>query len=729
MKKIFVILWIYLECISLYAQSEYTRMILHNGGDSLNLRISRVDSVTFDRGEVYSDLSCVNWGTKISNDSFFHNLSYENISTYTHPTALPYYDLYVEGNLLYAVTRSGLRKLDYSDKYNPIFLGEVTPFLSNQNLQGRSIASKGNNLYVGYRVSYKNYVQDDAQITERFESKINDGEKINSSLSNNDIVNAFFKELTLNCELSRIHQLFLYKAYKRSEYVYSNIIQFKVSGGEEISILRKDYLTREDALSDLNGTYMSASGDYCEVDWSVLPEGSNVYSNISFNSVFKLSYIHTDKADYTISAVHCPNSGNYSGMFSINTVLGDSAIISYNLMKSTDEAETSFWIRVDESFIGDIRIPIFRNNATSVYDITISPSGNFFNMAIDNGASLKSFSNGVWYNIKSTYEKGIKKLYYRLKECTDWIFVGQSVKSSVDINVVGLGVVSDLADANIFFDDFRYSSCDVDAVSYDKGRITVVDKKSMSIKKIINLDYPVTGMASYMDRLVVAGLDGVNVYNLADSDNPELVFSYRPFVFKDIQNTKIYECNGHVYAFICEYTSGVLILDITDLDNVFIAKEDEWDDWKYKNYKKGIYCYDVVVDYPYAYATIAPHPFYSDKIPEACGLVSMDISNLNNITKELYLISPADITSNKNGDVTPTRIARYGNTLYLNNRDKGLAVYDILGHGVVEYKGLVEFNNETSINCIQITDDGLIFMGDDTCHGTCRNINMWRIKE
>ena len=92
-------------------------------------------------------------------------------------------------------------------------------------------------------------------------------------------------------------------------------------------------------------------------------------------------------------------------------------------------------------------------------------------------------------------------------------------------------------------------------------------------------------------------------------------------------------------------------------------------------------------------------------------------------------MNSSDITSNKKGDVSPTRIARYGNTLFVNNRDRGLAAYNIKEKGVLEYKGLVEFNNATSINCINITDAGYIFLGDDTTNGTYRNINCWRIKE
>lgn len=715
--------------LSVCAQSDYTRMIVHNGADSLNLRISRVDSITFDRGEKFSDLSSISWGSNIAGDAFFENLNFENLSTYTHPTELPYYDFYIDENTLYAITTTGVRKIDYSDKLNPVLLKESTPFVSNTNLQGRSIARKGNNLYVGYRTSYKIYKQDDAQVTERFETKVTNSEIVNNKSSNNSTVNSFFKKISLQSrDLSKIHQLFVFKAYKRSSTSYSNVILFKVSGEKDLSIIGRNYSSREEALAALKDSYTNSTGDYCEVDWNAVPEGNNTFSNVKFNFTSKSNYTRTSNADYSISEEHCPNSGNHSGRFTVNTATGDNAIINHQLINSTPRGETSFWVRIDDVFKGDVQIPLFYNGTASIYSLTLSPSGNSFAMSMDNGASLKTFSNGVWYNFKATYKNGHKELYYRSKECSDWILMGSTVNDAANITDVSIGVSASNAKASIYIDDFRYSSFDIDAVSYDKGKITVIDKNTLELKKIFNVEYPVTGMATQGNRLVVAGLDGVNVYNIADADNPELVYSYRPSAFRDIQELKIYEHNGRVYALICKYIRGVLILDITDLNNVFIAKEDEFDGWKYKNLSNAIYCYDVVVDYPYAYATIAPHPSYAAKIPEACGVLVMNLSDLNNISKTLYLMNSSDITSNKKGDVSPIHIARYGNTLYLNNRDRGLAVYDIKGNGVVEYKGLVEFDNKTSINCIDITDDGYIFLGDDTTNGSYRNINLWKIK-
>ena len=111
------------------AQSDYKRMIVHNGADSLNISISRVDSITFDCGENFSDLSAINWGSKVAGDAFFESFNFENLGTYTHPTALPYYDFYIDGNTLYAVTTTGVRKIDYSDKFKPKLLKEFHLYL------------------------------------------------------------------------------------------------------------------------------------------------------------------------------------------------------------------------------------------------------------------------------------------------------------------------------------------------------------------------------------------------------------------------------------------------------------------------------------------------------------------------------------------------------------------------------------------------------------------------
>ena len=707
-------------------------MIVHNGTDSLKLQISRIDSVTFDGGDTYSNFDNLNWGKNIAGEALYENFNYVKIGTYTHPSAQPYYDFYIEGKTLWAVTKSGIRKLDWSDPSNLVLLKENEPFISNTNLQGRSIACKGKNLYVGYRVSYSNYVLDDAQITERFETKLTDVQStINNNLSNNATINAFFQELSVTSrDLGKMHQIFLFKAYKRSAASYGNVICFKVSGESDFLMFSKNYPTREEALAALQDEYTNAAGDYCKVNWSALPEGNNSYSKVNFNFVAESYYAHTANADYTISDVCCPNSGNKSGLFSVKTINGDSAIINHKLTSTTKFAEVSFWIRIDQTFNGEVRIPLFKDGKGSdIYRLNVVSSGNSFVLDMDNSAGFKSFSNGVWYNIKATYHNGKKELYYRQKECSDWILLNSNTSSLADVSNVTIGIAATNADASIYFDDFRYSSCDIDGVSYDKGKITIIDKNTLEVKHTIHVEYPVTGMAVHGNRLVVSGLNGVNVYNIADAENPELVYSYRPASFRDIQEMKIYEHDGHVYAFICKYTCGVLILDITDLNNVFIAKEEEFSNWKYKNYSKAVYCYDVVIDWPYAYSTLAPLPAYSSNIPEACGVWVWDLTDLNNITRTMYMIEPSEITTNKNGDVAPTHIARYGNTLYLNNRDKGLAVFDIKSKGVVEYKGLVQFENETSVNCISITDDGYLFLGDDNTNGSCRNINVWKINE
>lgn len=63
-KKDIILYSLWMSVLPVCAQSDYKRMIVHNGTDSLNIRISRVDSITFDCGDNFSDLSTINWGSK-----------------------------------------------------------------------------------------------------------------------------------------------------------------------------------------------------------------------------------------------------------------------------------------------------------------------------------------------------------------------------------------------------------------------------------------------------------------------------------------------------------------------------------------------------------------------------------------------------------------------------------------------------------------------------------------
>ena len=105
----------------------------------------------------------------------------------------------------------------------------------------------------------------------------------------------------------------------------------------------------------------------------------------------------------------------------------------------------------------------------------------------------------------------------------------------------------------------------------------------------------------------------------------------------------------------------------------------------------------------------------------------LNISDLNNISKELIVIDPNDISTNQSkNDPCPTRIAKYGNTLFLNNRDKGVAVFELINHKPV-YKGIINVPN-SCVNAVSVSNQGVIFTGDDDSTSSDCSINIIMIE-
>ena len=107
------------------------------------------------------------------------------------------------------------------------------------------------------------------------------------------------------------------------------------------------------------------------------------------------------------------------------------------------------------------------------------------------------------------------------------------------------------------------------------------------------------------------------------------------------------------------------------------------------------------------------------------GILTLDISDLSKILKDFSFIPSIDLTDNTSGDPCPTRIGQYGNTLFLNNRDKGVAVFDLLSNKPI-YRETYKVGH--SINPITITPDGRMFVGDDARVGNLRNLYLIRIE-
>ena len=66
-------------------------------------------------------------------------------------------------------------------------------------------------------------------------------------------------------------------------------------------------------------------------------------------------------------------------------------------------------------------------------------------------------------------------------------------------------------------------------------------------------------------------------------------------MFKDIQGVNIFEVADRLYAFICCYSQGFMILDISDLDEISIVVEDDYSNLIYngKSMKYIMNCFNL----------------------------------------------------------------------------------------------------------------------------------------
>lgn len=636
-----------------------------------------------------------------------------------------YEDILIEGNNIYAVGNFGLRKIDVSDLYNPKLEIESS-VVDVDNMKGRSITSDDKYLYVNFRQAtggttelYK------PQISIDFESEIHN-QSVN--FSNNQTLNSFIKYIKTKRDISRIIQAIIFKAYPVSNG-YKNAICFKMSGEGDLFFFSQIFESRELAINSLVEVYNTKDGDECKVDWTCLDEGSTILSNLKVNTYKEIVAESKGSAILSYETNPCPNKGKICGHFVTSSNGDNYSHIAYKKSASANEGYISFWINVG-NLPSEATIPILLSDGLNRLNLYCIPEGDGFQLKFDSSDyTAKTFQKNVWYNIKLEYTENKTSLYYRGQECSSWIVLSEKFGLNEDYNEISIGLQSSVANVDISFDDFYYNDTDIDKVSYVNGKVAIVDKANLAVKAQLNLDYKCTGIGLKDDILIVDCLNAINMYDISNPIKPVLVYMYRPETFRDIQGVEFYENDGRKYALICFYNTGIAIFDITDKDNIFVARRDEFDDYIYNGVKlkKIANNFSCVIDYPYVYMANSAIPYCQPQYAHISGVLMLNISDLNNISKELIVIDPNDISTNQSkNDPCPTRISKYGNTLFLNNRDKGVAVFELINHKPV-YKGIINVPN-SCVNAVSVSNQGVIFTGDDDSTSSDCSINIIMIE-
>lgn len=308
-------------------------------------------------------------------------------------------------------------------------------------------------------------------------------------------------------------------------------------------------------------------------------------------------------------------------------------------------------------------------------------------------------------------------MYIRSKEAGDWHCFSTTTNNNALTQIAALlvGIETTASNVTINLDDYYYDTSDIDNVFYLNGKILILNKQDLSIEKTMNLNLKGTGIKAYKNRLVVNFLNGFNVYDITNPTDPQLKFTHRPSHFKEYQGLDIYESNGQIYAILMNYNYGVTIVNITNLNNIQIIKEDDFSDFVASDgypLKWKSYTWDVIVDYPYAYITNATlHTSLGISEEDRRGIVAVNLSNVSKLEKKLFEI-PKEIYSSFSGDPAPTSISKFKSWLLINNAEKGICIFKILNEGTLNYEKSVTISPNSRVSFVKATSGNQIFVGD-----------------
>lgn len=554
---------------------------------------------------------------------------------------------------------------------------------------------------------------------------------------NNALLNKFFKKLhVLSIPESDITKCFIYKA-RYENGVYRNIVRLQTNTSQ-IQFVKNEYQTAAEAVEALKGYYKSSEGDECFVDWSALSDGQGVcITNITSRKlgVFD-SYYSNNGAEIIEIKDGCPGVGNYSALLTTSDISFSSACLQKELDNKFDRGSLSLWIKNNHAIRNDVKIPLLFDSGQTALSLILTPnSSSSHSIGIETSdnhvISGAGMPDGEWYNIKLEIVSDNLILSYRSKESGKWNVLLNSKINELQFNALGIGIETENQYANINVDDVFFSTTDIDNEAFVCGKLVVLNKKTLNIENTYNLDMKGTGICIDGNILVLDMLKGCNIYDITQANAPMLKYWHRGDVekYKEYQECCIFmDNNERKYSLSCNYTYGITILDITDIDGIKDVVVDEFSDLSYNGnvFSRRSYNFDAVVNYPYIYLTHTTGKNYVGTEIDYRGLTVVDISDFNNIRKKVVPAPLEEWTTIYNGDPKPNRIERVGDKLILNNNDKGVIVYSIADPARPVFLENVSFPVSSSVNTICPIGNGSVIFGDDGTSNKSYNLYLYK---
>lgn len=208
------------------------------------------------------------------------------------------------------------------------------------------------------------------------------------------------------------------------------------------------------------------------------------------------------------------------------------------------------------------------------------------------------------------------------------------------------------------------------------GLLVVLDKNLNVISKTV-LDWKATRCKIHKDKIIIAmQMKGFSIYDVSNKSNPEEIYSYKVEGTEEYHGLDIYENNDSTYLIVGAFGFGLYIYDITNMSNP--TKVGSMLFGWYDNFRGICHVYDVYVEYPYAYFTIASNKKNQESGIDYRGVMVVDLSDISlfkysqkdNIPYVVVNISNEDKwLTTTSGDEKPTKLCNCGNVIVTNGNN------------------------------------------------------------
>lgn len=335
-------------------------------------------------------------------------------------------------------------------------------------------------------------------------------------------------------------------------------------------------------------------------------------------------------------------------------------------------------------------------------------------------AVFRTVLKGNWYIISekdTLYSFG----YYGVKKLLQSNELEELNRNNEICNNTFIGGL--VARSGVLFDQYIYVACrsfypynTSSNKNYVNGRLYVLNRNDLKVIKAFDSDIKLVCAQVYKNKLFVSGLGGFNIYDLSKPNNPRMIYQHRSKKYKEFQGYCFFNSDTDDYLAFTHFRQGISIWNITDTKHPYLIKSLSLQDSLSGDsvLPKDVQCFNIVSNYPFLYATIAPIVENIGTENDRRGIMVYNVSKLNDVQQKFIEIPQKDWYKKAIGDPEPSYISLYENRIYTNFGEKGIAVFDITNPAIPKYIKTDKLSSSMFdyIQPIHINYKGIIYGGD-----------------